>query len=77
MKFKVAKDEHLWTVVPKGVAFKYVKDPANLKKLKRLYKSGKVCNPNFMKGDLGMPRLARMVKQHLSHYKKFKVYYHE
>ena len=28
-----------------------------------------------MKGDLGMPRLARMIKTHLSHFEKYKKYY--
>lgn len=75
LPLRYAKEEHLWMVVPKAVAFKYVKDPKSIAKMKRLIREKKVVNPSFMKGDLGMPRLARMVKTHLSHFKKFKKYY--
>ncbi len=75
LELKYATEEHLWKVVPNGVCYKYVKDPENLAKLKRLIKEKKVCNPNFMKGDLGMPRVARMIKLYFSHYKKYKQYY--
>ena len=76
MGFKIAEEEHLWSVVPDKVALKYVKDPANKAALTRLIREKKTCNPNFMPGDLGMPRLARMIKLHFSHYKKFETYYH-
>ena len=71
----VAKKEHLWLVVPKGVAKKYVKDPANKKKLKELLRKNKFVNPVFMAGDLKLNRTLRMLKQHISHYKKYKEYY--
>ena len=73
--FEIAKEEHLWMVVPKGVARKYVKQPENLKKLNRLIREGKVVNPVFMKGDFNFHRWLRMMKNHLSHYKKFRTYY--
>ena len=72
---RYASEEHLWMVVPKAVAFKYVKDPGSKAKMKQLIKEKKVVNPSFMKGDLGMPRLARMIKNHFSHFGKFKKYY--
>ena len=75
LPLRYAKEEHLWMVVPKAVAFKYVKDPALKAKMKKLIKEKKVVNPSFMKGDLGMPRLARMIKTHLSHFEKYKKYY--
>ncbi|SEF53844.1 D-aspartate ligase [Eubacterium ruminantium] len=71
----VAKKEHLWLVVPKPVAKKYVKDPENKKKLKKLLREGKFVNPVFMKGDLKLNRTLRMLKQHFSHYSKYKKYY--
>ena len=71
----MAKREHLWLVVPKPVAKKYVKDPENKKKLKKLLKEGRFVNPVFMKGDLKLHRTLRMLKQHVSHYKKYKQYY--
>ena len=75
LPFATAKKEHLWLVVPKPVAKKYVKDPENKKKLKKLLKEGKFVNPVFMKGDLKPHRTLRMLKQHVSHYKKYKQYY--
>ncbi|MBE5939779.1 MAG: ATP-grasp domain-containing protein [Lachnospiraceae bacterium] len=73
--FEMSKDSHLWLVVPKKVAFKYVKNPENLKGLKENYKNKSVVNPVFMKGDINPERWLRMMKNHLSHYKKFETYY--
>lgn len=75
LPLRYAREEHLWMVVPKAVAFKYVRDPESKAKMKRLIREKKVVNPSFMKGDLGMPRLARMIKNHISHFSKFKKYY--
>ena len=74
--FKIAKDEHLWMVVPKAVARKYVHRTENKRKLNRLIREGKVVNPVFMKGDFNFNRWLRMVKNHFSHFRKFKTYYH-
>jgi D-aspartate ligase len=76
LPFEMATEEHLWWVVPKGVAYKYVKEPENLAKMKQLVSEGKVVNPIFKKGDFTLNRWLRMVKNHFSHYKKFKTYYH-
>lgn len=76
LPFRIAEKEHLWTVVPFGVMFRYVQQPENKAKMRRLILKGQVVNPVFMKGDLGMPRLARMLKNHFSHYIKYKKYYH-
>ena len=52
-----------------------VKDRKTKQQMARLILKGEWVNPIFMKGDLGMPRLARMIKTHLSHYYKFARYY--
>ena len=75
LTFEIAKDEHLWMVVPKAVAFKYVKEEENLKKLRRLLNEKKVVNPIFMKGDFHPKRFLAMTKNYLSHFLKFKKYY--
>lgn len=75
LPFETAREEHLWMVVPKKVAFKHVKDPKLKAKMQKLIKSGKVVNPVFMKGDFKLNRWLRMMKQHFSHYKKFDMYY--
>ncbi|MBQ2237848.1 MAG: ATP-grasp domain-containing protein [Lachnospiraceae bacterium] len=75
LEFKTAKKERLWLVVPKRVAYKYLKDEKNKIALKRLIKEKEYVNPVFLKGDNKLPRLLRMWKNHFSHYWKFKKYY--
>ena len=75
LPFTTAKEEHLWLVVPKAVAKKYVYEEENLKKLKKLIKEKKYVNPIFLKGDNRINRTLRMLKLHFSHFEKFKTYY--
>ena len=75
LEFTTPKKEALWLVVPKGVAKKYIYEEENVAKLKKLLKKGRYVNPVFMKGDNNLSRMARMWKNHLSHYKKYKTYY--
>lgn len=73
--FEMVKNEHLWTVVPNAVAFKYVKEEQNLKTLHRLIDEKKVVNPVFMKGDCEFKRMYALTRRHLSHFVKFRKYY--
>ena len=75
LPLKYAEEEHLWTVVPKGVALKYVKDPELKARMRKLWSSGEVVNPVFLKGDSAPDRMYRMIRTYLSHYVKFKKYY--
>lgn len=75
LPIEIAKNEHLWLVVPKKVAFKYVKDESLKATMKRLIKEKQWVNPVFKKGDFNLNRFLRMTKNHFSHYKKFKTYY--
>ena len=61
-ELELCRDEHLWMVVPKGVALKYVKQPENVSKIKELSAAGKSVNPIFMKGDLAPGRRFAMTK---------------
>lgn len=74
-ELEIAKEERLWMVVPKKVAFKYVKDEQMKAKMRRLIKEKKMVNPVFMRGDLKPKRFLAMVKTHFSHFVKFKKYY--
>lgn len=74
--FETARDEHLWTVVPRGVIKRYVRDPELRERALRLMREGKSVNPVFMKGDFTLNRWARMVHTTLRHFKIFKRYYH-
>lgn len=72
IKEDIAKNEHLWLVVPKGVAFRYA--PAYKERMKKLIREKKVVNPLFFAPDSGLERMARLIKSQLSHYAKFKKY---
>ena len=76
LQLKVAKQPHLWLVVPKKVAYTYVKDPKNIEMLNTLFRKRKLLIQIFLKGDFIFKRWIRMVKQHFSHYGKYKKYYH-
>ena len=75
LPYEEATEEHLWMTVPKGVAYKHVKNPEYVAKMKKLVSEGKMVNPVFKKGDLGLNRFLRMAKTHLKQYKYFDMYY--
>lgn len=75
LPYEEAKEEHLWMTVPKGVAYKHVKDPVFVAKMKKLVSEGKMVNPVFMRGDLKPMRFLRMLKTHLKQYSYFNQYY--
>ena len=68
----ISRNEHLWMVVPKGVAFKYA--PSYKAKMKKLIKDGKYVNPLWFSEDNDAERILRLIKSQLGHYKKFKTY---
>lgn len=69
-----AKADFLFTVLPKPVCFKYVKNPEALEKMRTLYNSKSYSNPMFYKGDNNIIRRLALIKTHFSHYKKYKIY---
>lgn len=73
IKEDIAKNEYLWTVVPKGVAFRYA--PEYKSRMKRLIREGKYVNPLFFKPDNDRERVFRLCKSQLGHYVKFAKYY--
>ena len=72
---EVAKEPYLWWVVPKQVAFTYIKLQKNLNLMKRLIKEKKVVNPIFFRSDFSVKRFAQMSKNYLSHFMKFRKHY--
>lgn len=75
LEFETAKEEHLWLVVPRPVAFHYVRDKENREKMKELFKEKRKVNPIFFRGDLKPKRFFAMAKNYLSHFIKFSKYY--
>ncbi|MEG0692455.1 MAG: ATP-grasp domain-containing protein [Oscillospiraceae bacterium] len=71
----IAKKEHLWIQVPKGIVYKYVADESLRTKVKQLIKEGKCTNSLFYDKDLKIKRYAKLQVNMLNHYKKYKKYY--
>ena len=75
MDFVTCTNPSLWMVVPKGVAFKYVKDEQSKNQMRDLISQGKMVNPLFMRGDLSFKRWSHLVVNHLRQFNNFKTYY--
>lgn len=75
LEFESAKEKHLWLVVPKLVANKYIEEEKNRALMEKLIAEDQYVNPLFYKKDLKLSRLAHLVKNYLSHYAKYRKYY--
>ena len=73
--YVLADHDSLWTVLPMGVAYRFVKEKKYIPELKRLVREGKMKNPLFLKEDLGTKRLYYLLRSHYSHYIKYYKYY--
>ena len=74
LDFHAVDNESLWTVVPRGVMFKYVNDPVMKEKMKKLIRDGKVVNPLFYGPDSSFKKWLRLQKNQYGHYVKYKKY---
>lgn len=68
----ISRNEHLWMVVPKGVAFSYA--PAYKERMKKLIRAKKYVNPLWFGKDNDPERILRLIKSQIGHYSKFKKY---
>lgn len=75
MTLTIAKKEHLWLQVPKGIVYKYVKNPELLTKVKQLVKAGKYTNSLFYDKDMEMSRYIKLKLNMIRHYDKYKKCY--
>jgi len=74
LEFQSVDEENLWMVIPKGVAFKYIRQDQYQEKMKKLISTGKVVNPLLYQPDMGLGRSLRTFKSIMSHYAKYKKY---
>ena len=74
LPLKIVTEETLWMVVPRGVAFRYIKPAQYREKMRALIREGKVKNPLFYTKDCGMKRRLRLAKSMLGHYYKYHKY---
>lgn len=73
-EFYMVDNPSLWMVVPKGVAFRFVKNAEMKAKMKQLIGAGKYVNPLIYGPDSGLKRRLRLMKNQYGHYYKFKKY---
>lgn len=72
--FRRVEEEILWMVVPKGVAFKYVKPQEYRDRMRKLLRDGKVVNPLYCEADRGWGRKWTLLRTQLAHYLKYRKY---
>lgn len=73
-ELKMVNTQKLWMVVPKKVAFKYIKGENYQNEMKELIKSGNFVNPLYYDKDKGIIRMLKLYKSQLSHFAKYKKY---
>ena len=72
-EYKIVDNVNLWTVIPIGIAYKYVGEKY-VKEIKKLKKEGKFVNPLFYKGDNKLLRTAALIKSQLKQYGNYRKY---
>ncbi len=71
IELKIITEKSLWLVVPKGVAFRYIRPEEYRKEMRALIQSGKYVNPLFYKKDTAFIRMLRLYKSQLGEYYKY------
>ena len=71
LEYTVADNENLFTVVPKGIILRYVKDTELRKRVKRLWRQGKVSYPLWYKKGLAPKRLFYVAAAYMNQYRKY------
>lgn len=67
-------NEKLWMVIPKPVAFKYIRHDEYKKAMKKLISENQYVNPLFYEKDKSTKRTLSLLKSQLSHFVKYKKY---
>jgi D-aspartate ligase len=70
INLKIITEKSLWLVVPKGVAFRYIRQEYHAD-MKALIRAGNFVNPLFYNKDYGFVRLLRLWKSQLGDYYKY------
>ncbi len=71
LEYTVADKENLFTVVPKGIILRYVKDEELRKRVKRLWKEGKISYPLYFKPDMKGKRGFYVAAAYMNQYRKY------
>ena len=68
---KIVTEKSLWMMIPKGVAFRYIRPEEYRREMRALIQAGKCTNSLFYKKDTGFKRMIRLYKSQLGHYYKY------
>lgn len=74
LEFCSVTKKHLWLVVPKKVAFDYIKPQEYKREMKELIAAGEYVNPLLFRQDNGFVRRIRLFKSLMGHHFKFRKY---
>ncbi len=74
LEFNAIRNESLWMVVPKSVAFRYIRPKEYKERMKKLIADGKMANPLIYSEDNSFGRRLRLLKSLLGHHYKFRKY---
>lgn len=74
LTLKIVSEEHLWMVVPRGVALKYIKTQEYRDTIKRLIRLNNYSNPLKNKKDRSIKQYYYFLRNCYSHYVKYKKY---
>jgi len=74
LEYRSVANEHLWMVIPKGVAMKYIPYSEYRQTIKRLIREKKFSNPLKNKKDGGAKHLYYFIRNYYGHYMKYKKY---
>ncbi len=75
VKTEYLNNRYLWTLVPKRIITKYVKNKEIVEEIKNLYRQHKVRNILYYKKDLSLKRYFMLKKRDFYLFKKYKNYY--
>ena len=75
MPLTIADNKVLWTIIPKAIIMKYVKDEALKAEARKLYKEGKVCRSLYYKPDMNLHRFVGYLKNQLHYFQKYHKYF--
>ena len=75
MPLTIARNEHLWLQVPKGIIRKYVPEGELKEKARRLIREGRYTNGLFYPKDLNVKRYGKLKLSMLNHYRKYRKYF--
>lgn len=67
-------NEKLWMVIPKPVAFKYIRHDKYRQAMKKLIAENQYVNPLFYEKDKSLKRTLSLLKSQMSHFVKYKKY---